>query len=45
MGRAFMRPSGTEDIVRCYVEAEKLEDVKAIQQQLAEYLLSNKDVN
>ena len=45
MGRAFIRPSGTEDICRLYVEATKLEDVKEIQRQITEYVLSNKDVN
>lgn len=45
MGRAFIRPSGTEDICRLYVEAAKDEDVKEIQRQITEYILSNKDVN
>ena len=45
MGRAFIRPSGTEDIWRLYVEATTLDDVKAIQKQITEYVLSNKDVN
>ena len=45
MGRAFIRPSGTEDICRLYVEATTLDDVKAIQKQITEYVLSNKDVN
>jgi len=45
MGRAFLRPSGTEDICRLYVEAKTIEDVKEIQKQITEYVLSNKDVN
>jgi len=45
MGRAFIRPSGTEDICRLYVEATTLADVKEIQKQITEYVLSNKDVN
>jgi len=45
MGRCFLRPSGTEDIVRCYVEAVNPEDGKAIQKRITEYLLSNKTVN
>jgi phosphoacetylglucosamine mutase len=45
MGRAFLRPSGTEDIIRLYVEAAKQEDVKEIQRQITEYVLSNKLVN
>jgi phosphoacetylglucosamine mutase len=45
MGRAFIRPSGTEDICRVYVEATKLEDLKAIQQQINEYVLAHKEVN
>lgn len=29
-GRAFVRPSGTEDVVRVYAEAENSDDVKAL---------------
>uniref|UniRef100_A0A8D8MG93 Phosphoacetylglucosamine mutase n=1 Tax=Cacopsylla melanoneura TaxID=428564 RepID=A0A8D8MG93_9HEMI len=40
--RSFVRPSGTEDIVRVYVEAETNEDVKAlteeVQQIVKQYL-------
>lgn len=29
-GRAFVRPSGTEDVVRVYAEAENVDDVKIL---------------
>jgi phosphoacetylglucosamine mutase len=33
MGRIFIRPSGTEDVVRIYAEARKREDVEALVHQ------------
>lgn len=45
MGRAFIRPSGTEDICRLYVEAKKIEDVKAIQKEITEFILAHKEIN
>lgn len=35
-GRAFVRPSGTEDVVRVYVEAETLEATLALGQQVVD---------
>ena len=34
LGRAFVRPSGTEDIVRVYAEAETREGAEAIEQEV-----------
>lgn len=31
-GRCFVRPSGTEDVVRVYAEAETLEDTELLSQ-------------
>jgi phosphoacetylglucosamine mutase len=36
--RAFIRPSGTEDVVRIYTEAENIDDAKLITQKLVEEL-------
>jgi phosphoacetylglucosamine mutase len=33
MGRIFIRPSGTEDVVRIYAEARKREDVEVLVHQ------------
>ena len=35
-GRAFVRPSGTEDILRLYVEATEKADVKKLADQILE---------
>lgn len=35
-GRAFVRPSGTEDVVRVYAEAESAEDASALAKQVAD---------
>lgn len=42
-GRAFVRPSGTEDVVRVYAEAENEDDVKllAAQIQIIVYEMAN----
>ena len=40
-GRAFVRPSGTEDILRLYVEAKREEDV----QVLADKILSEIEIS
>ena len=37
-GRAFIRPSGTEDVVRIYAEADNLNDAKTITEKLVEEL-------
>ena len=37
-GRAFIRPSGTEDVVRIYAEAESIEEAKEITNHLVEAL-------
>ncbi|PKI85946.1 phosphoacetylglucosamine mutase [Malassezia vespertilionis] len=34
LGRSFVRPSGTEDVVRVYAEAAKAEDVAALAKQV-----------
>lgn len=34
-GRAFVRPSGTEDIVRVYAEAATEEDVRKLSNEIA----------
>ena len=34
-GRAFVRPSGTEDVVRVYAEAENQADAEALAQRIA----------
>lgn len=39
-GRCFVRPSGTEDVVRVYVEAKKKEDVDTIIEKVKGYLTS-----
>ena len=39
-GRAFIRPSGTEDVVRVYAEAETIEQAKLITNKLVEALKS-----
>lgn len=43
--RSFIRPSGTEDICRLYVEAKKLEDLKSIQKEIGEFILAHKVIN
>ena len=39
-GRAFIRPSGTEDVVRVYAEADSIEEAKQITNKLVEALKS-----
>jgi phosphomannomutase len=43
--RSFIRPSGTEDVVRLYVEAENQDDLKELNLQLTELVKNNKDIN
>jgi len=43
--RSFARPSGTEDVVRVYVEHKELSVVKEMGRQIAEALKNNKDIN
>ncbi|RYH28919.1 hypothetical protein EON65_10425 [archaeon] len=38
-GRCFLRPSGTEDVVRIYVEAETVEDMNRLLEQSRDILL------
>jgi len=45
MGRAFIRPSGTEDICRIYAEATKIEDVRSIEKEIKDFILAHKEVN
>ena len=45
-GRAFVRPSGTEDILRLYVEAEHVEDVQVLADLILEEIETKfKDFN
>ncbi|KRW99776.1 Alpha-D-phosphohexomutase, alpha/beta/alpha I/II/III [Pseudocohnilembus persalinus] len=43
--RSFVRPSGTEDIVRVYVEADSIEKVKDITEQVSKKVIANKVIN
>ncbi len=43
--RAFARPSGTEDFVRIYAEADTIEVVKSVTELVTKALKSNKDIN
>jgi len=43
--RAFARPSGTEDYVRIYVEADNIEVVKKVSDLVGKALLNNKEIN
>jgi len=43
--RAFIRPSGTEDVVRLYAEAEHLDDVKKLAEKIEKIVLLNKEIN
>eukprot|EP01016_Furgasonia_blochmanni_P029686 TRINITY_DN31112_c0_g1_i2.p1 TRINITY_DN31112_c0_g1~~TRINITY_DN31112_c0_g1_i2.p1 ORF type:complete len:119 (-),score=33.43 TRINITY_DN31112_c0_g1_i2:91-447(-) len=43
--RAFIRPSGTEDVVRLYVEAPTIDNVKDITTQISQAVLGNKELN
>jgi len=36
MGRSFIRPSGTEDVVRVYAEAETEEQVESLAKEVCE---------
>lgn len=40
-GRAFVRPSGTEDILRLYVEATERSNVKVLADQILEEINKN----
>lgn len=44
-GRGFARPSGTEDIVRIYVEAEKEADVIELEKKIGKIISENKEIN
>ena len=43
--RAFIRPSGTEDIVRVYAESEVMAVVDALTKEIQEMILADKTVN
>lgn len=43
--RAFIRPSGTEDIVRVYAESEDMAVVDALTKEIQEMILADKTVN
>jgi phosphoacetylglucosamine mutase len=40
-GRAFIRPSGTEDVLRIYAEAKTIEEANDIAEQVKSYILNN----
>jgi phosphoacetylglucosamine mutase len=44
-GRAFLRPSGTEDVCRLYAEAKNLEDIAKIEKEISEYVIAHKELN
>ncbi len=44
-GRSFVRPSGTEDVLRVYAEAQTLEDTLKISQKVTEAILAHKVLN
>jgi len=43
--RAFIRPSGTEDIVRIYAESNDMAVVDALTKEIQEMILADKTVN
>jgi phosphoacetylglucosamine mutase len=43
--RAFYRPSGTENVVRLYVEAEDQDTVEEVTQRLDKALKENTDIH
>lgn len=43
--RGFARPSGTEDYVRIYAEADSIEVVKNVSEGIKQALLNNKEIN
>lgn len=43
--RAFIRPSGTEDFCRLYVEATNKDDIKKIQKEIGDFMLAHKEIN
>lgn len=44
-GRSFVRPSGTEDVVRIYAEADTIEHTMEISKRVTEAILANKILN
>lgn len=44
-GRSFVRPSGTEDVLRIYAEAETLEQTLEITKKVTEAIVSHKLLN
>ncbi len=45
IGRAFVRPSGTEDLVRIYAEDNEMENVTAMTKEIEEILSKNPEIN
>jgi len=43
--KAFLRASGTEDVLRLHVEAETQEQVKAITEEIRKLVEANKELN
>jgi phosphoacetylglucosamine mutase len=43
--KAFLRASGTEDVLRLHVEAETKEQVQAITEEIRTLVAENKDLN
>lgn len=37
-GKAFVRPSGTEDVLRLYAEAETMEEVEKLSSEITEVI-------
>lgn len=45
LARAFIRPSGTEDVLRLYVEAKEEQKLNDIVKELTEFVKNCPDVN
>lgn len=43
--KAFLRASGTENVLRLHVEADTMEQVKAISEEVKEIVVSNPVLN
>ena len=44
-GRSFVRPSGTEDVLRIYAEADTVEHTLEISKKVTEAILGHKGLN
>ena len=43
--RAFIRPSGTEDILRLYAEGESISELNEIIEKITNKILQDKEIN